>query len=219
LGFHPQERECLPKKIQCAHRSWASPVAIPRLPAFLDQHPRLKIELRISDRTDDLVAEGADLALRLGPLADSAFGARLLASAPRLVIASPAYLARRGIPETLADLSTHDCIVGPGLTGRSGWSFRRSGAFGSVSVEGRVQVASTDGVMACVKTGLGIAVASRWMCRAELERGEVRAILSDYLLEPVDVHAVYPAGPRPAPKVLAFSDYLAAKLGGPVGDR
>ena len=70
---------------------------IPRLPAFLDQHPRLKIELRIADRTDDLVAEGADLALRLGPLADSAFGARLLASAPRLVIASPAYLARRGI--------------------------------------------------------------------------------------------------------------------------
>ena len=57
------------------------------------------------------------------------------------------------------------------------------------------------------------------MCRAELEHGEVHAILSDYLLEPVDVRAVYPAGPRPAPKVRAFSDYLAAKLGGPVGDR
>jgi DNA-binding transcriptional LysR family regulator len=88
-----------------------------------------------------------------------------------------------------------------------------------VSVEGRVQVASTDGVMACVKAGLGIAIASRWMCRAELERGEVHAILSDYLLEPVDVHAVYPAGLRPAPKVRAFSDYLAAKLGGPMGGR
>lgn len=191
---------------------------IPHLPAFLDQHPRLKIELRIS-RTDDLVAEGADLALRMGPLADSAFGTRLLASAPRLVIASPAYLARRGIPETLADLSSHDCIVGPGLTGRSGWSFRRSGALGSMSVEGRVQVTSTDGVMACVKAGLGIAVASRWMCRAELERDEVRAILCDYLLEPVDVHAVYPAGPRPAPKVRAFADYLAANLGEPPGNR
>ena len=57
------------------------------------------------------------------------------------------------------------------------------------------------------------------MCRVELEHGEVHAILSDYLLEPVNVHAVYPAGPRPAPKVRAFSDYLAAKLGGPVGDR
>ena len=100
--------------------AFATREVIPRLPAFLDQHPRLKIELRISDRTDDLVAEGVDLALRMGPLAASAFGARLLASAPRLVIASPAYLARHGIPETLADLSTHDCIVGPGVTGRSG---------------------------------------------------------------------------------------------------
>jgi len=70
-----------------------------------------------------------------------------------------------------------------------------------------------------VKAGLGIAVASRWMCQAELERGEVRTVLSDYPLEPVDVHAVYPAGPRPAPKVRAFSDYLAAKLGEPVGNR
>ena len=199
--------------------AFATREVIPRLPAFLDQHPRLKIELRISDRTDDLVAEGADLALRMGPLAASAFGARLLASAPRFIIASPAYLARQGIPATLADLSTHDCIVGPGLTGRSGWSFQCSGALGSVSVEGRVQVASADGVMACVRAGLGIAVASRWMCRAELERGEVRAVLSDYPLAPVDVHAVYPAGPRPPPKVRAFADYLAAKLGEPAGNR
>jgi DNA-binding transcriptional LysR family regulator len=75
-----------------------------------------------------------------------------------------------------------------------------------------VQVASAEGVMACVKAGLGIAVVSRWMCRAELERDEVRPVLSDYVLEPVDVHAVYPAGPHPVPKVRAFSDYLAAKL-------
>lgn len=136
----------------------------------------------------------------------------MLASAPRLVIASPAYLAQRGVPETLTDLSRHDCIVGPGLSDRRGWAFGHSGAVTSVTVEGRVHVASADGVMACVTAGLGIAVVSRWMCRAELERGEVRPVLSDYMLEPVDVHAVYPAGPRPAPKVRAFSEYLAARL-------
>jgi len=193
--------------------AFATREVIPRLPPFLEQHPGLKIELLISDRTDDLVAEGADIALRLGHLADSAFGARLLASAPRLVIASPAYLAERGVPLALADLSRHHRIVGPGLLGRRGWAFGRSGAVTSVAVDGRVQVASSEGVMACVKAGLGIAAVSRWMCRAELERGEVRAILSDYALEPVDVHAVYPAGPHPVPKVRAFSDYLAAKLG------
>ena len=185
---------------------------IPRLPAFLAQHPQLRVELLISDRTDDLVAEGVDMALRSGRLADSAFGARLLATAPRFAIASPAYLGERGIPKTLADLAAHDCIVGPGSSGRSGWSFARSGAVTSVAVEGRVQVTSADGVIACVKAGLGIAVVSQWMCRAELERDEVRPILLDYQLEPVELHAVYPAGPRPSPKLRAFSDYLAAKL-------
>jgi DNA-binding transcriptional LysR family regulator len=185
---------------------------IPRMPAFLERHPRLRIELRISDRIDDLVAEGADIALRLGRLTDSAFGARLLATAPRLVIAAPAYLTRRGVPATLADLAGHDCIIGPGSSSREGWTFRHAGAIRSVAVDGRVQVASADGVMACVKAGLGIAVVSRWMCRAELEHGEVRPILADHALDPVDVHAVYPAGPHPAAKVRAFSDFLAAAL-------
>jgi DNA-binding transcriptional LysR family regulator len=173
----------------------------------------LQVELIVFPLTDDLVAAGADMALRLGRLSDSAFGARLLASAPRLMIAAPAYLAQRGTPETLADLTQHDCIVGPGMSGRSGWSFTRAGAVTSVVVEGRVQVASAEGVMACVKADLGIAVVSRWMCRAELERGDVRQILPDYELDPVDVHALYPAGPRPSRKVRAFSDYLAAELG------
>jgi DNA-binding transcriptional LysR family regulator len=187
---------------------------VPRLPAFLALHPQLRMELLISDRTEDLVAEGADMAVRLGRLADSTFGARLLATAPRLVVASPAYLAEKGAPETLADLSGHDCIVGPGLSGRPGWSFTRAGAVTSIAAEGRVQVASAEGVVACAKAGLGIAVVSQWMCRAELDRDELRAILRDYQLEPVEVHAVYPAGRRPSPKVRAFSDHLAATLGG-----
>ena len=185
---------------------------IPRLPGFLAQHPQLRIELLISDRTDDLVAEGVEMALRLGHLADSGFGARLLATAPRFVVAAPAYLARRGHPRTLADLSGHDCIVGPGFSGRSGWSFRRSGAVTSLTVEGRVKVASAEGVIACVKAGLGIAVASQWMCRAELATGELVPILHDYQLDPVEVHAVYPGGRRPSIKVRAFSDYLAVQL-------
>jgi DNA-binding transcriptional LysR family regulator len=185
---------------------------IPSLPAFLAQHPQLRAELLMSDRTDDLIAEGADVALRLGPLGDSGFGARLLAKAPRLAVAAPAYLAERGTPKTLADLSGHDCIFGPGLSGRHGWSFRRSGAVTSVAVDGRVQVASADGVIACAKAGLGIAVASKWMCRWELETGDLVPILSGYQLDPVEVHAVYPAGRRPSLKVRAFSDYLAAKL-------
>ena len=152
------------------------------------------------------------MAVRLGPLFDSGFGARLLGKAPRLVVASPGYLARKGTPQTPADLDRHDCILGPGLSGRTGWSFTRSGKAASVTVKGSIKVTSADGVIACAKAGLGIAVASRWMCRAELEAGEVVSILSDYQLDWVELHAVYPAGRRPSLKVRTFSDHLAAQL-------
>jgi DNA-binding transcriptional LysR family regulator len=185
---------------------------IPHLPAFMAQHPQLRIDLQISDRREDLVAEGVDMALRLGSLEDSGFGARLLGKAPRLVVAAPAYLARKGTPKTAAELSKHDCILGPGHSGRSGWRFTRSGRTTSVAVEGRVQVATADGVIACAKAGLGVAVASRWMCRAELAVGELAAILADDRLDPVELHAVYPSGRRPSLKVRTFCDYLAAKL-------
>ncbi len=147
-----------------------------------------------------------------GAFGDSGFGARLLGKAPRLVVASPGYIARKGTPQTPADLARHDCILGPGLSGRTGWSFTRSGKAASVTVEGSIKVTSADGVIACAKAGLGIAVASRWMCRAELEAGEVVAILSDYQLDWVELHAVYPGGRRPSLKVRTFSDYLAAQL-------
>ena len=185
---------------------------IPRLPGFAAQHPKLRIELLMSDRTEDLIAEGADMALRLGPLPDSGFGARLLGKAPRLVVASPGYIARKGLPRTLADLAGHDCILGPGLSGRSGWNFTRSGKAKSATVQGSITVSSADGVIACAKAGLGIAVASRWMCRSELEAGEVVPILSDYQLDWVELHAVYPGGRRPSLKVRTISDYLAAQL-------
>ena len=185
---------------------------IPRLPGFAAQHPKLGIELLMSDRTEDLIVEGADMALRLGALPDSGFGARLLGKAARLVVASPGYIARKGTPQTPADLARHDCILGPGLSGPTGWSFTRSGQVASVTVEGPIKVTSADGVTACAKAGLGIAVVSRWMCRAELEAGEVVAILSDYQLDWLELHAVYPGGRRPSLKVRAFSDYFAAQL-------
>jgi DNA-binding transcriptional LysR family regulator len=192
--------------------SFGTREVIPHLPAFLARYPQLRIDLVISDRNKDLVAEGVDIALRLGPLADSGFGVRLLGRAPRLVVAAPAYLARRGTPTTPAELSSHDCILGPGLSGRSGWRFAQAGALTSFPVDGRVQAATGEGAIACAKAGLGIAVASRWMCRAELDAGQLVSILCDYQLESVELHALYPGGRRPSVKVRTFSDFLAAQL-------
>ena len=99
----------------------------PLLPAFLDQHPRLKIDLMMSDRYENLIAEGAELALRVGEQPDSSFVARKLESARRLFVAAPSYLAQRGAPVSLSDLARHDLIGGgPAALGEQSWAARRN---------------------------------------------------------------------------------------------
>ena len=185
---------------------------IPRLPKFFVQHPLLRVEMTVNDARQNLVAEGADIAIRLGKLTDSAFGAKKLATLERVLVASRDYLKLRGTPKTPADLANHDCIFGPGGFGRASWSFRRRNTQISVDVQGRIVTDSGPGVQASVLAGLGIGMASIGMFRDELKTGSVVRLLPQYEMEPVEVHAVFPGGPRPSQKVRAFVDFLASEL-------
>jgi len=185
---------------------------IPLLPKFLGMHPLLRVEMSVVDARQDLIAEGADLAIRLGELGDSAFGARRLATLPTMLAASPVYLAARGTPKTPADLASHDCIFGPGNFGRDSWSFNRNGTEMSVDVRGRISTDSGPGLFASVMAGLGIAMVSSVMAGPEVKAGRLVQVLRGYKLPSVDVHAVFPGGPRPSTKVRALVDYLAAEL-------
>jgi DNA-binding transcriptional LysR family regulator len=185
---------------------------IPRLAKFLSLHPLLRVEMTVADERQDLVAEGADVAIRLGGLQDSAFGARRLATLERMLVASPAYLKAHGTPKTPADLASHECIIGPGNFGRDSWRFSRNGTETSVEVHGRIHTNSGPGVFASVMAGLGVAIASPVMCGAEVKAGLLVPLLRAYKLKPVEVHAVFPAGPRPSTKVRALVDFLAQEL-------
>jgi DNA-binding transcriptional LysR family regulator len=185
---------------------------IPRLPKFLGLHPLLRVEMAVVDERQDLVAEGADIAIRVGELGDSVFGARKLATLEQMVVASPVYLKARGTPKTPADLASHDCIFGPGNFGRDSWSFTRNGTETSVDVRGRIHTNSGPGVFASVMAGLGIAMASTVMFAAEVKAGQLVPLLRAYKLEPVEVHAVFPGGPRPSTKVRALVDFLVQEL-------
>jgi DNA-binding transcriptional LysR family regulator len=185
---------------------------IPRLPTFLAAHPLLQVEMAVADARQDLVAEGADVAIRLGELGDSGFGARKLETLETMLVASPLYLKARGTPKTPADLASHDCIFGPGNFGRDSWSFTRNGAETSVDVRGRIHTNSGPGIFASAMAGLGIAMASTVMFAAEVKAGALVPLLRGYKLEPVDVHAVFPGGPRPSTKVRALVDFLVKEL-------
>jgi DNA-binding transcriptional LysR family regulator len=184
------------------------------LPILLERHPLLRIELRVSDLYQDLVAEGVDVAIRVGKLADSTYGARRLATLPRYLVAAPSYLKTRGAPQSPAALANHDCIVGASGSGRESWTFKRRNTVISVEVTGRIRTDSGPGRYASLMAGLGIAQASSAMCDAELKSGTLMALLPGYGLEPVNVHAVLPGGPHPSAKVRAFTDFVAAELHG-----
>jgi DNA-binding transcriptional LysR family regulator len=185
---------------------------IPRRASFLAVHPMLRVELSVADQRQDLVAEGADVAIRVGELEDSTFGARRLATLTRMLVASPAYLAARGTPKTPADLAAHDCIFGPGNFGRASWSFRRGDSEISVDLHGRIHTNSGPGMFASAVAGLGIAMMSTVMAGDELSAGRLVPLLRGYELPSIDVHAIFPGGPRPSAKVRALVDFLAGEL-------
>lgn len=185
---------------------------IPRLPGFLQRHPNLRVDLGINDARQDLVADGFDVALRLGGLPSSSLIARKLADAPRVLVASPNYLERRGWPRIPGDLVAHDLILGPGSSEPRTWAFARDGHHAVVRVEGRLTTAANEGATAAAVAGLGITVTSLWACRAEIDRLELARALEDWTMEPVELHAIFPMGRAPSPAARAFIDYLAPQL-------
>lgn len=181
---------------------------VPRLGEFLNAHPKLQLELVMDDRPRDLVAENIDAALRMGTLTDSSLRARKLAQNDRLVMASPAYLSRKGIPSTPTDLLEHDAIIYSQWTGGEEWSFRRGTSETLIRLPKRLMLTAAEGVRAAVIGGQGFAIASRWMFTPELESGEVVTILKEWTLPPLDLWVIYPSGRLTSTKARVFMKWF-----------
>jgi len=177
---------------------------MPRLPEFLQRHPDLEIEVVLDDRRVDLVQEGIDVALRMGPLVDSSLTAQRLASAPQVVVGTPTYFARTGEPTAPGDLAGHQAVIYDQEGGGTDWTFRRDSAEIAVTLKGRLRVSAAEGVRAAVLADAGVAIVSEWMFAPELATGEVRRVLTEWSLPAVDLWAVYPAGRMPSAKTRAF---------------
>lgn len=185
---------------------------VPSLPAFMDQHPELELELIMDDRVVDMVEEGVDVALRMGALPDSSAIARKLAAGRRLLVATPTYLELAGTPATPAEIAGHQAVVYTRYEAAH-WTFRHAGgAEASVSVGGRLRVTAAEGLRAAVLADMGLAVASEWMFTRELASGAVVPVLADWALPPIDLWALFPSGRLASAKARAFADYVAGTL-------
>ena len=184
---------------------------IPNLPRFMSRHPELQLELLMDDHRQDLVQDGVDVAIRFGALPDSTAVARRLISWPRVLVAAPSYLQRRGEPTTPADLATHSVIVGPGVAPTS-WSFRKDRRVMSVAVEGRLMVTVNEGAIAGAVVGLGIMSTVSAGCAREVASGALVRILTDWDMGVVELHAILASGKAAKPSAKAFADFLVDTL-------
>jgi len=185
---------------------------VPRLPAFLAEHPALRLALVLDDQNIDLVQSGIDVALRMGSLEDSGLTARKVAQSPRKVVGTPAYFERHGEPKIPADLSAQDVIVYDVLGGGTAWTFTKGSTEMSVVADGRLRITAAEGVREAVLADLGLAIASQWMFAPELERGVVRAVLQEWTLPSIDLWAVFPTGRRVSAKARAFVAFIEGIL-------
>lgn len=179
---------------------------IPALPGFLAAHPELEIDVVLDDRPIDLIGEGIDVSLRMGRLADTRLVARKLATARRLVIATPAYLACAGRPKIPADLANHQTLVFSQQD--SAWEFQRAGKRVSISVRGRARFSAAEGIRTAVLANMGLTIASEWMFTPELADGRVEALLADWALPDIDLWAVFPSGRMATAKARAFAEFV-----------
>jgi DNA-binding transcriptional LysR family regulator len=184
----------------------------PLIDRFLDLHPAVQIALHLSDGVVDLVEQDIDLALRNGPLADSALKARLMLRGRRVVCAAPSYWANHAAPNHPDDLAAHNCLVHPrpGST-FSSWSFTVEGRPVTVRVAGN-RVANDGGVLRqWALDGHGVVMRNDLDIRKELASGALVTALDTFVTSNANLYAVT-AGSVSSQRVRTFIDFLAKNL-------
>jgi DNA-binding transcriptional LysR family regulator len=183
----------------------------PYLGRFAALYPDLSLNLTLSDTFVDIVGEGFDLAVRIAALENSSLIARRLAPNHRVICASPAYLERRGMPKSLADLSRHNCVF---ASHQDLWQLEGPEGPTTLRVSGNLQTNSSEVVREAVTAGLGVALRSTWDVGPALQRGDLEIVLPQYReSRRVAVYAVYPSRRFLPARVRIFIDFLAELYG------
>ncbi|MEO0911762.1 MAG: LysR family transcriptional regulator [Pseudomonadota bacterium] len=187
----------------------------PRVGAFLCEYPDISLNLVLDDRFVELVAEGFDMAIRIGHLEDSTLRARKLAESRVIMAASPDYLAKHGTPEKLDDLSDHLLLHYSNLSTGNFWRLQtKSGEERHIRVGGRLTANNGESLLKAAQSGLGIGMLPSFILGDTLEKGSLVEITPDLQKITLGIYAVYPPGRFVQPKLRAFIDFLAQSFKG-----
>ncbi len=184
------------------------------LPDFLARYPEIEVELAVTDRVVDLLAENADIAIRTGPVDDPSLVARKIADVKRGIFAAPSYLERHGTPATPEDLVHHDCIVFSSIPEAKRWPPFHGGSKMRIGpVTNRLIIDDAEVALRLAIAGAGILCVSDMLAGEAVRRGDLVPLLfGHYMVEWLPVSVVYPQGRHRMAKVRAFVDFLVERF-------
>ena len=187
-------------------------VVVPKLAALVRRHPKIVVDVSFSDRYADLIGEGLDASIRVGPLADSTLVARPFARQTMIVCASPAFLREQGLPRSPEALSGRRCLVSRMPTSKRlrPWSFLREGAVTEWVPIPAAVFDDGEAIVAAVVASMGLAQVPDYMAAEAIERGALVEILRRYRPPPLSIAVVYPTARRVTPRLKALIEVLTA---------
>ena len=180
----------------------------PVMSAYLNRYPEVAAELRLEDRVINLVEDGVDLAVRIGHLPDSSLVARHVGDMPRIVVASPDYLKRRGEPKTPAAVAAHQTIQFGTTSAAPDWRFVEDGSEVRVAPTPRLATNSSDAAIQYAEAGGGLTRVMFYQAADALKAGRLKIVLAKFEAPPLPIHLVYPTSRLLSAKVRAFIDLV-----------
>lgn len=180
----------------------------PVMCAYLERHPAVTAELQLADPAVNLVEEGVDLAVRIGHLVDSSLVARRVGHTRRVVVGSPGYLERRGVPRGPGALAGHDLIQFSALTPQPEWRFTRGGSETRVPLSPRLVTNSADAAIGHAERGGGLTMVLAYQVAAAVSAGRLRVVLPGFEPPALPIHVIYPTGRLLSAKVKAFVELV-----------
>lgn len=181
----------------------------PKLPDFLSRHPRLRLELELSEHFADLVSDRFDAAVRIGTLPDSSLVARRLAGHRRILCASPAYIEREGTPATPAELERHSCLEFSELATFPYWHLTSGSRVHKVVASGRLQSNDAVALREAARAGLGVLGAGEWLTASDIREGRLVRVLPEWSLDQEGgIYLVRPSSRFETAAFSAFADWM-----------